>query len=279
LILSRQNVGFPVPAGGLPGGIKPVTWKGTFSIAATGIKVQWQWGAAVYASFNTDYNADQVKPVDDNKASVYQNSDHAGTPEAYRPFVLAGATGGGGSNYTGSYSGTASCGTAIAPQIASCKPVSSLTTLIQGSNVTAYIPNAAWATGTTFVGGTKGIQVVPIKPAGTPVSIPTRDNVNSCAGNSLTGQVVCTANGTDVYLISGSTLTNTLTSGATAYSSFSGGSCQTCGVACNTLNMQLNIQKANQIRRGVFDRRLGWARVRPWPELHVKKGLRLPSRL
>jgi hypothetical protein len=222
-----DGVGFPVPAGGLPGGIKPVTWKGTFSSAATGIKVQWQWGAAVYNSFSTDYNSDQVKPVDDNKASAYQNSDHAGTTEAYRLSVLGGATGGGGANYTGSYSGTASCGTAIPPQVASCKPVSSLTTLIQGSKVTAYIPEGNWRFGTT------GIQVVPIKPAGTPVSIPTHDKVNSCAANSSTGQVVCTANGTDVYLISGSTLTNTLTSGATAFASFSGGTCQTCGVAVN----------------------------------------------
>jgi hypothetical protein len=56
---------------------------------------------------------DQVKPVDDNKASAYQNSDHAGTPEAYRSSVVGGAMGGGGANYTGGDSGTASCGTAI----------------------------------------------------------------------------------------------------------------------------------------------------------------------
>ena len=112
-----DGVAFPVPAGGLPGGINQVTWTGTFSSAAKGIKVQWQWAAAVYSSFNTtNYNLDQVKPVDDNKASAYQDSDHAGTPEAYRSSVVGGATGGGGANYTGSYSSTASCGTAIPPQ-------------------------------------------------------------------------------------------------------------------------------------------------------------------
>jgi hypothetical protein len=34
-----------------------------------------------------------VKPVDDNKASHYQNSDHAGTPEYFRVYVIGGARG------------------------------------------------------------------------------------------------------------------------------------------------------------------------------------------
>jgi hypothetical protein len=57
--------------------------------------------------------------------------------------------------------------------------------------------------------------------------------VNSCASNSLTGETVCSSNGTDVYLISGSTLNTTLTSGADQSFTFSGGSCETCGVAMN----------------------------------------------
>jgi hypothetical protein len=32
-----------------------------------------------------------VKPVDDNKASIYQNSDHAGTPENFKTFATGGA--------------------------------------------------------------------------------------------------------------------------------------------------------------------------------------------
>jgi hypothetical protein len=104
--------GFAVQApkpGGFPGSIKPVTWQGTFFSMTPGITVQWQWAAAVYANplFGADCNQLGVKPVDDNKASTYQNSDHAGTPEAFKPYVVGGATGGGGSNFTGSYSGTA----------------------------------------------------------------------------------------------------------------------------------------------------------------------------
>ena len=80
-----------------------------FFSGTPGLKIQWQWAAAVYriAMFGADYNALGVKPVDDNKASVYQNSDHAGTPENFRRDVIGGARGGGGSNFTGSYSGTA----------------------------------------------------------------------------------------------------------------------------------------------------------------------------
>jgi hypothetical protein len=94
----------------LPGGIKNVTWSGTISSDTPGVSVQWKWAAAVYTTFSSDYNAVGVKPVDDTKASIYKNSDHAGTPENFKSFVIGGATGGGGSNYTGSLSGTVSVG-------------------------------------------------------------------------------------------------------------------------------------------------------------------------
>jgi hypothetical protein len=94
----------------LPGGIHNVTWSGTISTATPGVKVNWQWAAAVYANFNSDYNLLGVKPVDDKVQNPYPNADHAGTPENFKPYVIGGATGGGGSNYTGSLSGTAAVG-------------------------------------------------------------------------------------------------------------------------------------------------------------------------
>jgi hypothetical protein len=97
-----------VPSSGLPGGIKPVTWNGVISTNAPTVKINWKWGAAIYTTFTSDPSQLGVKPVDDNKASQYQNSDHAGTLENYKSFVIGGATGGGGSNYTGGWSGTAS---------------------------------------------------------------------------------------------------------------------------------------------------------------------------
>jgi len=98
-----------VPPPGLKGGIKNVTWSGTFSTSTPGVNLQWKWGAAVYTSFPNDpnYNAVGIKPVDGAAQNPYANSDHAGTPENFKQFVTGGATGGGGSNYTGSYSGTA----------------------------------------------------------------------------------------------------------------------------------------------------------------------------
>jgi len=101
-----SGLAFAVPAGGLPGGTNPVTWSGGFTSDAPNLNVQWQWAAAVYTQFATDYNAVGVKPIDGGKLNPYPNSDHAGTPENDRPFVTGGARGGGGSNFTGSYSGT-----------------------------------------------------------------------------------------------------------------------------------------------------------------------------
>jgi uncharacterized protein affecting Mg2+/Co2+ transport len=82
-----------------------LSWCGKFS-ATPGISVSWQWAAAVYTSFTGSYGSLGVKPVDDNSASSYKNSHHAGTPENYTQYVTGGARGGGGSNFTGSYSGT-----------------------------------------------------------------------------------------------------------------------------------------------------------------------------
>jgi hypothetical protein len=111
-----------VTPSGLPGGIKNVVWAGQFSSDTAGISVNWQWAAAVYKSFSTDYNALKVKPVDDNQVSPYKNSDHAGTPEAFTisGILPGGGTGGGGSNWTGSYSGTAS----VTPEVVTESPAS-----------------------------------------------------------------------------------------------------------------------------------------------------------
>lgn len=111
----------------------------------------------------------------------------------------------------------------------SCLPTSSLSVLTQGSNVTSYVPNGAWYTSST------GIRVVPIEGGGAPVPVSTPAVVNSCSSNSATGTTVCVSNNTDVYLLNGSAISSTLTDSADAFVGFSGGSCQTCGVAINNL--------------------------------------------
>ena len=103
------GVAVQVPDGGWPGGIHPVSWTGSFATDGAPLSVHLQWAAAVYTQLDPAYDSLGVKPVDDNDASEYQNSDHAGTPEYFKQYVVGGARGGGGSNFTGSYSSTASC--------------------------------------------------------------------------------------------------------------------------------------------------------------------------
>jgi hypothetical protein len=108
------GVAVPVPAGGLPGGIN-VNWTGTFDTGGvSGISIDWKWGAAVYSSMGNDFNAFAIKPGHQTACGV-NNGDHAGTPEGvnldnqlWKQFVIGGARGGGGSNWTGSWSGTQS---------------------------------------------------------------------------------------------------------------------------------------------------------------------------
>jgi YVTN family beta-propeller protein len=114
----------PLPSG-LPGGIQNVTWSASFSTDTPGVSLHWQWAAAAYTSLDLNCSSDPpssanlnclgVKPVDDNRASQYQNSDHAGTPENSKTYVVGGATGGGGSNFTGGLSGTKSVTPTLVP--------------------------------------------------------------------------------------------------------------------------------------------------------------------
>jgi hypothetical protein len=115
-----------------------------------------------------------------------------------------------------------------------CLPSSSLGILVQGTNATIYAPQGNWDTGTAAV------KVVPIETStgvgtgGAPTSVVTGSIPNSCSSNSTTGTTVCTGNNTDVFVINGSTLSNTVTSGATAMQEFSGGSCSNCGVVVDS---------------------------------------------
>lgn len=100
-----SGVPFAVPANFFPWVLGPVTWQGTFSSTAPGVKINWKWGAAVYTRFGANNNLAGVKPTH-SAACSYNNSDHAGTPENFKTYLTAGARGSGGSNWTGSWSGT-----------------------------------------------------------------------------------------------------------------------------------------------------------------------------
>lgn len=123
-----DGLALQLPSGGLPGGVNSVTWTGTFSTDnIAGVGIQWKWGAAAYSSFTTNYNQLAIK-AGHQTACGQSNGDHAGTPEgvnnngvSFKDFVVGGARGGGGSNWTGSWSGTVKvvpqCGNGNAKEI------------------------------------------------------------------------------------------------------------------------------------------------------------------
>jgi hypothetical protein len=97
---------YQVPAN-LPGNISNVTWSAKISIDKANITPMWKWAAAVYTSFGT-HSSIGVKPKDGKDRNLYNNNDNAGTPENYTSYVVAGAKGSGGTNYTGDYSSSSS---------------------------------------------------------------------------------------------------------------------------------------------------------------------------
>jgi hypothetical protein len=116
--LFLSGLAFPVPASfaNVNGKVSSnVVWNGTFGSDTPGVSINWKWGAAVYTVFSTNYNTVAPKAAHQTACSG-GSSDHAGTPEGidstsgkpFKNFVTGGARGGGGSNWTGSWSGTLS---------------------------------------------------------------------------------------------------------------------------------------------------------------------------
>ncbi|MEO5952923.1 MAG: S8 family serine peptidase, partial [Chloroflexia bacterium] len=92
----------------IPGVATAVTFSGRFTTNRPNVTVSsWEWAASTYSTFNEN-NAIGVKPTDDGSASQWHNSDNAGTPENYKAYLVPGARGNGGTNYTGDYSPAAS---------------------------------------------------------------------------------------------------------------------------------------------------------------------------
>ena len=122
------------------------------------------------------------------------------------------------------------------PPAGSCLPSSSLGLLVTGTNVVAYVPKGNWESSTT------GVSAINIEGTSiTPKLISTPHVVNSCASNPTTGKTVCVANNTDVYLLTGTTLNTTLTSGGSGVISFSGGSCTNCSVVMDAVHNKAGI--------------------------------------
>jgi hypothetical protein len=105
-----------------PPNVTNVTWSATVFSSAPNLQVTWQYGASnwltshngtsfpMLAGGGPDYNGMMIKPAHNAPVcnTSFQGGDHAGAPEfAGRENVLTGGgSGGGGSNWTGSFSST-----------------------------------------------------------------------------------------------------------------------------------------------------------------------------
>jgi len=89
----------------LAGNIKKIQWTADVSIDQPNVPIKWEWGAAKYSKF-ASHDGLNIKPVSGPKFNQYQNSDEAGTPENYKPYLLPGGTGKKHwKEYTGNHSG------------------------------------------------------------------------------------------------------------------------------------------------------------------------------
>ena len=107
---------YEAPEPFIPRASGPVTWTATFAASRPGITIDWAWSAAAYSQFGP-VGTFQLKPLSGPIAQVdpqagppdlYDNADPAGTAEAYKQYVIAGAMGSGAPEYTGARSETAS---------------------------------------------------------------------------------------------------------------------------------------------------------------------------
>jgi len=102
----------------LTGGNKPLNWRANFTTDTPGVTVQWEGAAEAYKSFSTNYVALGVNPVDSSSGGKHPTSDYAGTPEAFKAFLIGNPHGVAGSNSNGSNSNGANlAGTAVAPDL------------------------------------------------------------------------------------------------------------------------------------------------------------------
>lgn len=113
----------------------------------------------------------------------------------------------------------------------------SMAVMVAADGVVAYVPNGTWS------GGGTGIKRMVIEGgSATSQTIPTTEIVSSCASNWVTGDTICTTQSSNIYVVNGTTITRTVTNGATTQQALSGGFCLNCGVAIDAVANQAWIE-------------------------------------
>ena len=101
--VSDENffVGAAIPVDATIAGGGQATIRFTTQTNNTGLSFSWKWSAAVYTYWPADWNPAMIQPY-------HGNGQHADTPDntQIQKSLIQGPRGGGGSNFTGSWSAT-----------------------------------------------------------------------------------------------------------------------------------------------------------------------------
>jgi hypothetical protein len=105
--LSDENffVGAAIPVDLTLTGGGQATIQFTTQTTVTGLSFSWQWSAAVFTYWPSDWNQALIQPYHGNGPTGSQHADTPDNPLVQRS-LIQGPRGGGGSNFTGSWSST-----------------------------------------------------------------------------------------------------------------------------------------------------------------------------
>jgi hypothetical protein len=138
---------------------KSVCWTAVFCSSSPGFDCNWQWGAACYSNSQPAYGSICPKACLQTacpSGQYYNAGDNAGCPENHKPYCVAGGTGNGGANCTGSWSGA------------------SLTCTFGLTTNTTYTTVTTLKTNTTVVPVTTILTNVPVTPVTTVTPVMTK---------------------------------------------------------------------------------------------------------
>ena len=208
-----------------------VCWTIYFSSPTPGLACNWQWGAACFNNSLPGYGSIAPKACQQTSCpngQYYSASDSAGTPENHKPYCVAGGTGYGGGNCTGSWQGPSTTCTFGTKTNITYTFVTNYTTNVSITTNVTVTPVTTVTTNTTV---TTGIAppVLSGVPAGTnfgcnPANVPTVASVQAevtasetCSGASVQVTQTITTNICAVTQVFTITAMNSCGGSITAY--------------------------------------------------------------
>jgi hypothetical protein len=187
------GLAYQIPVG-FPQNVNNVTWSADITSTAPGLKVTWQFGVSNWLTSNNgssfpvlnsspfvpDYNGMMVNPGHNVTTCGNFGGDHAGSPEfSGRQNVLTGGgSGGGGSNWTGSWSSTPG-------QVNVCQPSGPAALSLSCPAGSAPI-NTAYSSSFTATGGSPG-YTFSITSGSLPPGLTLNTSTGALTGTPTTG--------------------------------------------------------------------------------------------